>query len=194
MGHVADVDGGAAHRLDREVVELREQSGLALSTMGYSLSPILAVPGGHDDVLGGEALFTSRGERPQAKSALRVEVDHDLALLAAVGVGDLRALDGGHVGADEVDAVVEELLLAERVALQRHLEDGHAGGAVADDERRGGARRHARMAAWEMAVTWAVAASIFAPGWKKIFITETPVSDWLSMCSMSLTVVVRTRS
>jgi len=46
----------------------------------------------------------------------------------------------------------------------------------------------------EMAVTCAVAASIFAPGWKKILMTAIPVSVWLSMCSMSLTVVVRPRS
>ena len=51
-----------------------------------------------------------------------------------------------------------------------------------------------RMAACEIAVTCAVAASIFAPGWKKIFNTAMPVSDWLSMCSMSFTVVVRKRS
>ena len=46
----------------------------------------------------------------------------------------------------------------------------------------------------EIAVTCAVAASIFALGWKKIFTTPTPASDWLSMCSMSLTVVVSARS
>ena len=51
-----------------------------------------------------------------------------------------------------------------------------------------------RSTVWEMAVTCAVAASIFAPGWKKILITEMPVSVWLSVCSMSLTVVVRARS
>ena len=45
-----------------------------------------------------------------------------------------------------------------------------------------------------MAVTCAVAASILAPGWKKILMTAMPVSDWLSMCSMSLTVVVSARS
>jgi len=46
----------------------------------------------------------------------------------------------------------------------------------------------------EIAVTSAVAAAMFAPGWKKILMTAIPVSDWLSMCSMSLTVVVSARS
>ena len=60
----------------------------------------------------------ARREPPRVE-ALRIDVDHDLALLAAVRPRDLRALDGRDVGADEVDAVVEELLLAERVALER---------------------------------------------------------------------------
>jgi hypothetical protein len=45
-----------------------------------------------------------------------------------------------------------------------------------------------------MAVTCANAASIFADGWKKTLMTQTPLNDWLSMCSMSLTVVVSARS
>ena len=51
-----------------------------------------------------------------------------------------------------------------------------------------------RTAVCEIAVTCATASSMCAPGWKKILMTEMPVSDWLSMCSMSLTVVVRPRS
>ena len=43
-------------------------------------------------------------------------------------------------------------------------------------------------------VTWASAVWIFAPGWKKTLMTATPASDCDSMCSMSLTVVVSTRS
>ena len=38
--------------------------------------------------------------------------------------------------------VVEDLLLGQRVAADGDLHDGHAGGAVADDERRRDARRH----------------------------------------------------
>src|SRR5580693_4264844 len=46
----------------------------------------------------------------------------------------------------------------------------------------------------EMAVTWARAVSSFAVGWKKTLTTLMPFMVWLSMCSMSLTVVVNTRS
>ncbi len=47
---------------------------------------------------------------------------------------------------------------------------------------------------WEMAVTWAVAVRMSTLGWKKILTTAMPCVVWLSICSMSLTVVVRTRS
>ena len=46
----------------------------------------------------------------------------------------------------------------------------------------------------EMAVTCAWAAATSVPGWKKILTMPLPYSDWLSMCSMPLTVVVKARS
>src|ERR1700684_3301522 len=45
-----------------------------------------------------------------------------------------------------------------------------------------------------MAVTCEMARSSDAFGWKKTFVTETPFIVWLSMCSMSLTVVGTDRS
>ena len=58
------------------------------------------------------------------------------------GCGHPRALDGAELLDDEVLAVVEELLLAQGLAADADLHDGHAGGAVADDVRRRDARRH----------------------------------------------------
>ena len=46
----------------------------------------------------------------------------------------------------------------------------------------------------EMAVICATAISGLTVGWKKNFTTATPFSDWDSICSMSLTVVVAARS
>ena len=42
--------------------------------------------------------------------------------------------------------------------------------------------------------TWAIAVWMLAVGWKNTLITEIPASEVDSMCSMSLTVVVRLRS
>lgn len=44
------------------------------------------------------------------------------------------------------------------------------------------------------AVTSAIAPSTLVPGWRKILVTLTPFRDWLSRCSMPLTVVVVARS
>src|SRR3954453_3725476 len=41
---------------------------------------------------------------------------------------------------------------------------------------------------------WAIAASTLTPGWKNVLTTATPRSEFDSMCSMSLTLVVIERS
>src|SRR4051812_28027135 len=46
----------------------------------------------------------------------------------------------------------------------------------------------------EMPVICAYDSTSSAPGWKKYFTTEMPLSDWDSVCSMSLTVVWAVRS
>ena len=45
-----------------------------------------------------------------------------------------------------------------------------------------------------IATTWAIAVWMLAVGWKKTLMIEMPASEVDSMCSMSLTVVVRLRS
>ena len=44
------------------------------------------------------------------------------------------------------------------------------------------------------ATTWAIAVWMLTPGWKKTLMMLTPASDVDSICSMSLTTVVRPRS
>ena len=51
-----------------------------------------------------------------------------------------------------------------------------------------------RKRVWAIAVIWATAISILAFGWKNTLMTPTPYMDCDSMCSMSLTVVVKARS
>ncbi len=43
-------------------------------------------------------------------------------------------------------------------------------------------------------VTWAVAVRMSTPGWKNILTMPMPGNDWLSMCSMSLTLEDSCRS
>ncbi len=65
-----------------------------------------------------------------------VEVDHDLPRFPAVGRRNGGSLDGGQLGSYEIQPVVEELRLGQGLAVERQLENRHAGGVVLDD--RGG--------------------------------------------------------
>ncbi len=110
--------------------------------MVYSKAPIFSVPAGVIRFCAASALATSWPDRPRACSACGIEVDLDLALLAAVGIGDRGARHGDQRRAQLVDADVGELLLGEAFARQRHLHDRHGRGAVVEDQRRRRARRH----------------------------------------------------
>ncbi len=50
------------------------------------------------------------------------------------------------------------------------------------------------MIGFAAAAICATAASVETPGCRKTFVTDTPASVWLSMCSIPLTVVVVARS
>ena len=63
--------------------------------------------------------------------------------------------------------IVEDLLLGQRVAADGDLDDRHAGGVVLRTMY-GGVMPGGMIFSivWQVAVTWATAASILAPGWK----------------------------
>ena len=69
------------------------------------------------------ALTTSLGASPRDWQRCEVDVDLDLALLAAVRERDRGALDGRELRANGVVAEVEELLLRDALAREGELED-----------------------------------------------------------------------
>ena len=71
-----------------------------------------------------------------------VEVDLDLADLAAERERHRRARDGDERRAHRSYGKVEKLLLGETLARQRQLQDRHGRGVVVQDQRRRGAGRH----------------------------------------------------
>ena len=84
VGHVADVDHGAVHRLDGQVVQVhRGREGAELVSTWYSKRSSLMVPEGAMTFCAAMALTTSAGESPRACKRVQIEIDHDLALLAA---------------------------------------------------------------------------------------------------------------
>ena len=86
VGHVADVDGGVADGLDGQIVDLRRRApGLLLRSTSYSNCPIFEVPEGRIRFCWLTALTTSAGEIPLACIRSWPDVDHHLALFAAVG-------------------------------------------------------------------------------------------------------------
>ncbi len=103
--------------------------------------PILAVPDGQDQVLRGDGVDDVGGRQTLGLQRLDVEVDLNLALLAAIRIRDLRALHGGELGTDEVQAEVVQLLLGESLAGEAKLQNRDAGGVELDDQRRRGAWR-----------------------------------------------------
>ena len=125
----------------RDVVERLEDVGRRVGADDVLGRPHLRRAGRQDDVLRVERVRDVDRRQTLGVERVRVEVDHDLPRLAAAGQRHLRALHGGELRADEVQAVVVELLLAERRRLERQLQDRDVGGRVADDERRRGAGR-----------------------------------------------------
>ena len=169
--------------------------GLLFRSTSYSNCPIFEVPDGRIRFCCADRVHHIGGRKSLGLQQVGPDVDHHLALLAAVGIRNRRALHGGERGSNVVGREVEKLLLGEPFAGKRELQDGHARSVVDQDERRRGARRHlADGGAAPCAVTCATAISIFTLGWKKILTMLRPFTVCDSMCSMSLTVVVRLRS
>ena len=110
--------------------------------MLYSNWPIFWVPTGVIRFCAASALATSCPDRPRACSAVGIEIDLDLALLAAERIGNGGARHGDQRRAQLIDADVGEILLGQSLARQRHLDDRNGGGAVVEDQRRRRARRH----------------------------------------------------
>ena len=141
MRDVAHVQHPAVDALDRQVIELLDFRGARVELdevlpgvdfLGAGRQDEILLTDGADDVGGRETA------RPQQ---LRIEIDLHFPLLAAVGIGDRRAGNRGQLGAQDVVAEVEYLLLGNGLARQRELQDGHARGVVRQNERRRGAGR-----------------------------------------------------
>ena len=141
MGHVADVDHRAVHRLDGQVVQVVDHRGRGVGLDRVLEAVDLHGARGRDQVLRGDGVDHIGGRKPLGLQRVQIEVHLNLALLAAVGKGRLRALDGGQLGADVVLAQIVQLLLVQALAGKPQLQHGNAGGVVLDDEGRRGARR-----------------------------------------------------
>jgi hypothetical protein len=87
---VADVDRRAAHHLDRQVVQLLDAVRAAVQTHVVLEPADLRRAARQDQVLRRNRVDDVGRGQPLGLERLRVEVDHDLRLLAAVGLRDRR--------------------------------------------------------------------------------------------------------
>jgi hypothetical protein len=141
LGDVAQDDGRAADLLDREVVQRIDHFRAAVEADVVLALAHLERARGQDQVLEVDRLGDVPSRQPLGGQLDRVDVDHDLAGLAAERRRHGGALDGEQLRAEIVEAVVENLLLRERVAGDAHLDDRNGRGAVPEDERRVHPRR-----------------------------------------------------
>ncbi len=142
VGDVADINGGVADLLDGKIVHLFDLLGAGVEIHVVFELADFGGAGGQNQVLLIEGGHHVGGRDPFRLQQRGVEIDHHLALLAAVRVGNGGARDRDQLGADEVEAEIAKLLLGERLARKPELQDRHAGGVVGEHQRRHHAGRH----------------------------------------------------
>ena len=142
MRDVAHEHRLARHLFDRELVDRGDRVRAGVHRQRVILGADLDVAGGQDDVL----LFDRRGDVGGRQAArverLLVEIDHDDARLAAVGIGNFRAVHDRQIGADGVLALIVQLGVRQPAAGEAELNDRDVSRAIAQNQRRRDVPRH----------------------------------------------------
>ncbi|ARF90813.1 putative autotransporter protein [Burkholderia cenocepacia] len=133
VAHVHDV---AADRLHRQVVQRGDRLRAAVHLHVVFVRADFRGAARQDQVLRVDRVHDVDRREPLRLQRARIEIDDDLADLAAERQRHRRALDGRELRADEAVAEVVQLLLGERVARQPELQDRHRRRVVRDDVRR----------------------------------------------------------
>ena len=133
---VADVEGAAGPGPDRQVVQLGDGLRAAVHRDVVFELADLGGAGRQHQVLGVDGIDHVERRQALRLQLARVDVDHHRTELAAVGVRHDRALHRGKLGAHEAVGQVEDLVLAERFARQRQLQDRDSRRVIGQDQRR----------------------------------------------------------
>ena len=132
---------------DRQVVEFGHRFGAAVHVHVVFERADFGRTAGQYQVLGIHRIDHISWRQPMSLQRLRVDIDHDLAHLAAIGDRHRRALHGCQLGADEVIAQVVKRLFGQGLARQGKFHDRHCGRVVGQHQRWQRARRqHAQQA------------------------------------------------
>ncbi|MET3154491.1 hypothetical protein ABIF34_001516 [Bradyrhizobium japonicum] len=139
---IAHIDHRAVDGLDREVAELVDfQRRVVELDVVFEGADLLGAYR-RDQVLRSQRIGDVLARQAAGLERGRVEIDLDLALLAAERIRNRRTRHGDQRGAQIVNADIGEVLLGQAVARQGHLDDWHGRGGVVQDQGRRRARRH----------------------------------------------------
>src|ERR1019366_4468367 len=102
VGDVTQVNRRAVHRLDRQVVQIGDGLRTAVHLDLIFQRPDLGRAAGSNQVLRVNGVDDVGGREPVGLQPWQVEVNLDLAYLAAIGVGHGRAVDGRQLSAQKI--------------------------------------------------------------------------------------------
>ena len=112
--------------------------GALLVASWYSKRAYLYGSGRQNQILHADGVDYIVGGKSSGLKRLKIEIYLHLPLLAAVGIGAFSTFDGGELGADEIQAVVVELLFGKALTRETKLQNRHTRCRVSDDQGRGG--------------------------------------------------------
>ncbi len=126
VGDVLHINRGAVDGLHRQIVEFLNGLRAAIHFDHVLKRAQFRRSRGQDQVLGIHGADNVNRGKSLGLERLGIDVDADDALLAAVGKRRCSAWNRGELGADEIIAIIKELLFAERVARQTNLNHWHS--------------------------------------------------------------------
>ena len=113
MGDVLDVEGGPLTVLIGRSLRAATTFRAGVEADLVFLGADLGGAGGENEVLGVDGVGHIGGRDAVGEELVGTQIHHDVALFAAIGVGNFNARNGDQLGADGIGGQVEKSLFRE---------------------------------------------------------------------------------
>ena len=134
--HVAQIDNGSIGALDRQIVERLDLLRRVIDQdIVFEFTDLLRA-NRQNQILSRDRVDDVLWLEPQSLQLLLIEIDPNLAHLAAIGIRHRRALNRGQLRPEEILRRVVEFDLASRLAGESKLDHRHGRGVIDHDLRR----------------------------------------------------------